>query len=228
MSARVIPVLDYSNETKNKIMEAAIRLFAEKGFAAVPMRDVAKEVGITIASIYYYYASKDALLDDIFLFFEKGYRHYFEWLSKMNETAETLEQVMDNMFNDEFTEMRNPIACLSMSLAIKEQHKKESARKCVFDLFYVYSIERLQADFDRLIEKGVIPFADTKTIALLFMSCVMVTNEIRIHEYMGTKPPLDCREIYANMRKHLTASLTQGTQQPIKQRGKGLKIFGRS
>ena len=210
MSARKIPPLDYDSETKNKILEAATLLFAKRGFNAVPMRDVAETVKINIASIYYYYESKDALLDDILSFFAKGYRHYFEWLAEVNENATSLEQVIDNMFNDEFIEMRNPMACLGMSLAIKEQHRIESARKYVFDLFYEHSIECLKADFDRLIEKGVIPPSDTRMIAILFMFCVMVTNEIRVHEYMGVQSPLNCSEVYAGLKQHITFALLRG------------------
>ena len=212
MTEREIPAFDYSGETKNRIMDAAIKLFAKKGFAAVTTRDIAKAAEINIASIYYYYKSKDILLDDIFSFFTKGYKQYFDWLSEMNKKANSLEEVMDNMFNKEFTEMLNPMACLGMSLAVKEQHNTVSARKCVFDLFYNYSIGCLKADFDRLTKKGIIPRSDTQTIATLFMFCVIVSNDIRVHEYMGTQAPLDCREIYAGLKKQIASALLRGSR----------------
>ena len=210
MSARQIPGLDYDSETKNHIMEVAITLFAKKSFAAVTTRDIANAAGINVALLYYYYKSKETLFEDIISFFERGYNHYFDWLSEMNEKAETLEDVMDNMFNDEFVNMRNEIACLGMSVVIKEQHCNESARKCVFDLFYGRSIDSMKADFDRLIERGVIPPTDTKTIAMFFMFSVMVSNEIRLHKYTGTEPPLECAEIYAGLKKHITDALRHG------------------
>ena len=211
MSKRKILGLDYDNETKNKILETAIKFFAQNGFTAVSMRDIANAVGIKVASIYNYYESKEALLNDAFSFFTRGYKHYFEWLTEMNNKAESLEEVMDNMFNDEFVNMLDPIGFLGISLAMKEQHGNESARECVFDLFYEHSIECMKADFDRLIEKGVIPPSDSKTIAMIFMFCVMVSNDIRLHEHMGTRPPLACKEIYANLKKHLTLALMRGS-----------------
>ena len=210
MAAREIPSFDFDNETKNKIMEIAIRSFAQNGFTAVSMRDIAKEVGINIASIYYYYESKAVLFEDILSFFTRGYKHYFEWLTEMNKKAKSLEDVMDNMFNTEFVEMQNPTSFLCMSLVMKEQHRSESACECVFELFYEHSINSMKADFDRLVEKGVIPPSDTGTIAMLFMFCVMASNEIRVHEYFGTKPPLECSEIYENLKKHITFALMQG------------------
>lgn len=49
-------------DTKSAIRETAIRLIAAKGFEQTSLREVADEVGITKASLYYHYASKVDLL----------------------------------------------------------------------------------------------------------------------------------------------------------------------
>ncbi|MEV6136536.1 TetR/AcrR family transcriptional regulator [Nocardia sp. NPDC051990] len=48
--------------TKMAIRDAAVRLFAAKGFEQTSLREVADAVGITKASLYYHYASKLDLL----------------------------------------------------------------------------------------------------------------------------------------------------------------------
>ncbi|RJO78028.1 TetR/AcrR family transcriptional regulator [Nocardia panacis] len=48
--------------TKNAIRDAAVKLFANKGFEQTSLREVADAVGITKASLYYHYASKLDLL----------------------------------------------------------------------------------------------------------------------------------------------------------------------
>ncbi|KAF0836781.1 TetR family transcriptional regulator [Nocardia caishijiensis] len=48
--------------TKQAIRDAALRLFAAKGFEQTSLREVADMVGITKASLYYHYASKLDLL----------------------------------------------------------------------------------------------------------------------------------------------------------------------
>ena len=40
--------------SKETIIREALKLFAEKGFAAVSMRDLAEAVGISASTIYHY------------------------------------------------------------------------------------------------------------------------------------------------------------------------------
>ncbi|MEV0355930.1 TetR/AcrR family transcriptional regulator [Nocardia sp. NPDC050697] len=51
--------------TKDAIRDAALDLFAAKGFEQTSLREVADVVGITKASLYYHYASKQDLLGAI-------------------------------------------------------------------------------------------------------------------------------------------------------------------
>ncbi len=50
------------SETKNRILDTSITLFAERGFEACTMRDIAAAVGIKAPAIYNHYASKDDVL----------------------------------------------------------------------------------------------------------------------------------------------------------------------
>jgi AcrR family transcriptional regulator len=49
-------------DRRKQIIEAAMRVFAQKGFARATNRDVAQEAEITTGLIYYYFKSKEDLL----------------------------------------------------------------------------------------------------------------------------------------------------------------------
>lgn len=51
--------------TKEKVRQSAQRLFRERGYAAIGMRELAKEVGMKAPSLYNHYKSKDDLLREI-------------------------------------------------------------------------------------------------------------------------------------------------------------------
>lgn len=55
-----------SFETKERILDAAERLFAERGFAGTSLRSVTKEAGVNLAAIHYHFGAKEALLHQVF------------------------------------------------------------------------------------------------------------------------------------------------------------------
>ena len=52
--------------TKLKILKAAEKLFAEKGFDGARVDDIAGNAGVNKALIYYYFKSKRDILEELF------------------------------------------------------------------------------------------------------------------------------------------------------------------
>ncbi|MDS9469835.1 TetR/AcrR family transcriptional regulator [Paracoccus sp. MBLB3053] len=52
--------------TTNLVVTAAEKLFSERGFAAVSMREIAREAGVVVSSVIYHYPDKIALLAAIY------------------------------------------------------------------------------------------------------------------------------------------------------------------
>lgn len=52
-------------DRREQIIDAAMRVFAQKGFARATNKDIAKEAGITAGLIYHYFASKEDLLTTV-------------------------------------------------------------------------------------------------------------------------------------------------------------------
>ena len=57
--------------TKQNIFDVSVKLFSEKGYDAVSLREIAAEVGITNAAIYNHFSSKESILTDIFAAFKQ-------------------------------------------------------------------------------------------------------------------------------------------------------------
>ena len=51
-----------SEETRRRILAAAIELFRRRGFESTTMREIAQEAGVALGSAYYYFESKEALV----------------------------------------------------------------------------------------------------------------------------------------------------------------------
>jgi AcrR family transcriptional regulator len=51
--------------TRERILEAAFRLFGEWGYQSVSLRDIAADVGVTHVTVLHYFSSKEELLSDL-------------------------------------------------------------------------------------------------------------------------------------------------------------------
>jgi AcrR family transcriptional regulator len=60
-----------SEETRLRILDAALALFRERGFDAATMRDIAAQAGVATGAAYYYFSSKDAI---VLAFYERATR----------------------------------------------------------------------------------------------------------------------------------------------------------
>src|SRR5437868_11213573 len=70
--------MNYSDK-QVQIIEAAEKLFSEKGFDGTSVRDIAEEAGVNLAMISYYFGSKEKLMEAIF-------KHRGEFMKMQIET----------------------------------------------------------------------------------------------------------------------------------------------
>jgi TetR/AcrR family transcriptional regulator len=66
--------------TEKTILEAAKKVFLDKGFDGARMQNIADEAGINKALLHYYFRSKDKLFDAIF---EDAFRQFFPNISQV-------------------------------------------------------------------------------------------------------------------------------------------------
>ncbi|WP_084963511.1 TetR family transcriptional regulator [Thermoactinospora rubra] len=49
-------------DTRTKIQQVALRLFIDKGYEATSLREIAEELGVTKAALYYHFKTKDDIV----------------------------------------------------------------------------------------------------------------------------------------------------------------------
>jgi AcrR family transcriptional regulator len=55
-----------TGDRRQKILAAAVSVFAERGYEATRVGDIASEAGVAYGLVYHYFASKDAVLEAVF------------------------------------------------------------------------------------------------------------------------------------------------------------------
>ena len=53
-------------DRRQELLDAAVRVFARKGFRAARVGDIAEEAGVAHGLLYHYFRSKDEVLETIF------------------------------------------------------------------------------------------------------------------------------------------------------------------
>ncbi|NQT79135.1 MAG: TetR/AcrR family transcriptional regulator [Candidatus Aminicenantes bacterium] len=78
-------------EPKQRILDAAITLFAQKGYAAVGVREIVKTADVNIAMISYYFDGKVGIIKAVI---KEFFDHFLEIFSEINEKNKSSEENM--------------------------------------------------------------------------------------------------------------------------------------
>lgn len=89
--------------TKEKILEEALKLFAQSGYMGTSMNDIAAKLGVTKAALYKHYSSKQEILDSIV---EKMNRMDMERAKEYEMPEGDMEEVIAGYKNTAFDKIR--------------------------------------------------------------------------------------------------------------------------
>lgn len=76
-------------QTRERILDAALDLFRTQGYAETTMRQIATAAGVAVGNAYYYFASKDQL---ILAFYERNHADHLELLGPALEGTKDFQE----------------------------------------------------------------------------------------------------------------------------------------
>lgn len=77
-----------SEETRRRILEAALEVFRERGFERATMREIASQAEVAVGAAYYYFDSKDAI---VMAFYERSQGEMVPAIAALLDGCKTLE-----------------------------------------------------------------------------------------------------------------------------------------
>ena len=93
-----------STETRSNIIEAAYRLFVDKGYNATPMREISQHAGVTVGAIYNHFNTKEEIWVEVI----KIKHPYHEILPLLREAeSETVAEMVRSGARLMVCELRN-------------------------------------------------------------------------------------------------------------------------
>jgi len=130
--------MEQEKTTKGKILSVAARLFALKSYDRVTTREIAKEVGINAASIYYYFSSKDEILMCLYEFYSNYLKSKSPDLNQLLILAETEpphEVLMKSEFHfeEDLMEMLDYIIIVATRMINADPESERFIKENLFD-----------------------------------------------------------------------------------------------
>ena len=154
--------------TKEKIFDAAIELFAERGYDRVSVRDIAGAVDLTEGAVYKHFASKDEILDSIFAYVEgRIYPQAPEDSLDAIVEALSLEEILASV--PKFMLADQNLARITRIMLIELYHNEK-----IGNYFRTELIERpvdeMEVLFAKLMEHGKVRPGNPRAVAAMFIS----------------------------------------------------------
>jgi AcrR family transcriptional regulator len=81
-------------ETRSRLRELALQLFAEQGYEQTSLREIAERLGVTKAALYYYYKSKEDIVRDLVEDYMAQIDQLIAWGKDQPRSAETRAEIV--------------------------------------------------------------------------------------------------------------------------------------
>jgi AcrR family transcriptional regulator len=143
--------------TKQKIVSCAVDLFAAKGYKETGIREIASNVGIKSASLFYHFKTKDAILEFILKDYIDFSRNQFEnkvATSRLqsNPTPDGILSCLILTFPDDKKEYYLKV----LKVILQEQYRNDRIRTIVYYELFLSIEEYIMSQIDYLKKINVI------------------------------------------------------------------------
>jgi AcrR family transcriptional regulator len=157
------PKSDVSHERIPQIIDAAIKVFSLKGFDQARMEDVGREAGISKATVYLYFKSKDSLIEAIM---ERVFSREVAALTALQDETEPAEQrlrLFGSIMMQDITQLR-PVMPLMYDLYALGLRKKHMRR--LLGDFLQQFVDMVAPVIQQGIERGEFQVVDARDTAV--------------------------------------------------------------
>jgi AcrR family transcriptional regulator len=159
-------------QTKEKILNAALSLFAEKGYDGTSVEQIAELVGIKAPSLYKHFKGKEDILNALIDIAEERYEENFGSEKHIGKIPDSLEEFIQMSLKRTAFTINDPMIRMIRIFLVKEQFRNEKTA-LINTGHQIDGPKKLYAKIiGRMMEKGLFIKGDVETMAMEFISPV--------------------------------------------------------
>ena len=161
-----------ANDTKDRILKAALEIFSRDGYAGANLKDIAEAVGVVKSGFYRHYASKEELWNTVLDEMERYYAERFgssENLPAIPQSTDELKALTMRMLD--FT-MHDERIILTRKLLLTEQFRDARVRALATKHFGAELEALFTKLFAGMMENGSLQNGDPAMLAFVYTAPV--------------------------------------------------------
>ena len=157
-----------ANDTKERILAAALEMFSQNGYAGTNIRALSASLGLVKSGVYKHYESKEAiwnaLLDQMIAYYGEHFGSP-DHLPPVPDSPEELTRLTMHMVN---ITVHDEKIIMTRKLLTLEQFRDDRARDLATKHFLTGLTEMFTRIFTGMMEKGVLRKDDPKMLAFAY------------------------------------------------------------
>ena len=157
-----------ANDTKERILAAALEMFSQNGYAGTNIRELSASLGLVKSGVYKHYESKEAiwnaLLDQMIAYYGEHFGSP-EHLPPVPNSLEELTRLTMHMVN---ITVHDEKIIMTRKVLTLEQFRDDRARDLATKHFLTGLTEMFTQIFTGMMEKGVLRKDDPKMLAFAY------------------------------------------------------------
>ena len=157
-----------ANDTKERILAAALEMFSQNGYAGTNIRELSASLGLVKSGVYKHYESKEAtwnaLLDQMIAYYGEHFGSP-DHLPPVPDSPEELTRLTMHMVN---ITVHDEKIIMTRKVLTLEQFRDDRARDLATKHFLTGLTEMFTQIFTGMMEKGVLRKDDPKMLAFAY------------------------------------------------------------
>lgn len=187
-----------AKDTKQRILAAALDMFAERGYAATNVRELAESLGLAKSALYKHFDSKEAILDALLDQLTGYYEERFGSEANMPPTPASMKELRVLGLRQIGFTLRDESIIKTRKMLTQEQFRNERLAKLATAHFLEGLTGMYAAIFAQMMEAGTMPKDDPELLAMEYIAPVAMLIQLSDREPARTDECMQRIEAHIN------------------------------
>ena len=157
-----------AKDTKERILDEALRQFSQKGYDGTNIRELTASLGLVKSSMYKHYKSKEEIWNSLLDRMIAYYNERFGSTENLPPVPDTLDELVAMTMRMVDITVHDERIVMTRKLLSIEQYRDERARQLATKHFLTGLTEMFTYIFDGMMNKGLLRHDDPKMLAFAY------------------------------------------------------------